>query len=54
MLTLLLVLKILTGSSRKVNSFPSSGKIILSLLMLAGRLELYTLLAIFLPSFWRR
>ena len=33
---------------------PAAGKIVLSLLMLAGRLELYTLLAIFIPAFWRK
>ena len=33
---------------------PAAGKIVLCLLMLAGRLELYTLLALLVPAFWRR
>jgi trk system potassium uptake protein TrkH len=35
-------------------AIPSAGKLVLCFLMLAGRLELYTLLAIFLPAFWRK
>ena len=30
------------------------GKLALSFCMLLGRLEIYTLLILFLPSFWRR
>lgn len=33
---------------------PVAGKLLLSFLMLAGRLELYTLLAVFTPALWRR
>ncbi|MBQ7252856.1 MAG: TrkH family potassium uptake protein [Kiritimatiellae bacterium] len=33
---------------------PVPGKLLLALLMLAGRLELYTLLAVFTPALWRR
>lgn len=33
---------------------PAAGKLVLSFLMLAGRLELYTLLAVFAPGLWRR
>jgi len=33
---------------------PDLGKGLLALLMLVGRLELYTVLAIFMPAFWRR
>ena len=33
---------------------PTAGKVILTLCMLLGRLELYTVLVLFLPSFWRR
>ncbi|AKG52918.1 TrkH [Dehalogenimonas sp. WBC-2] len=33
---------------------PSLGKGVLIVLMLAGRLELFTLMVIFVPSFWRR
>lgn len=42
------------GPTLDYAAIPSAGKIVLSLLMLAGRLELYTLLAIFLPAFWRK
>lgn len=35
-------------------SVPVPGKLVLSFLMLAGRLELYTLLAVFAPALWRR
>jgi len=35
-------------------SVPVPGKLVLSFLMLAGRLELYTLLALFAPALWRR
>jgi trk system potassium uptake protein TrkH len=30
------------------------GKWILSFLMMAGRLELFTVLVLFMPAFWRR
>ena len=33
---------------------PTTGKAILTLCMLLGRLELYTVLVLFLPSFWRK
>jgi len=33
---------------------PAAGKSILSFLMLAGRVEIYTLLVLFMPSFWKR
>lgn len=33
---------------------PETGKAILTLLMLVGRLELFTILAIFMPAFWRK
>ena len=42
------------GPTLDYSAIPSAGKIILSLLMLAGRLELYTLLALLVPAFWRR
>ena len=35
-------------------SIPDTGKAILTMLMLIGRLELYTVLAIFIPAFWRK
>lgn len=34
--------------------FPALAKLVLAFLMLFGRLEVFTLLALFLPSFWRR
>lgn len=33
---------------------PHAGKIILTLCMLLGRLELYTVLVLFMPSFWKK
>jgi len=33
---------------------PEMGKAVLTLLMLVGRLELFTVLAIFMPAFWRK
>ena len=33
---------------------PGAGKVILALLMLMGRLEIYTVLVLFHPEFWRR
>ena len=33
---------------------PAAGKVVLSLLMLMGRLEIYTVLVLFHPEFWRR
>ena len=42
------------GPTLDYAAIPSAGKIILSLLMLAGRLELYTLLALLVPAFWRK
>ncbi len=33
---------------------PGMGKVVLSLLMLMGRLEIYTVLVLFHPEFWRR
>ena len=33
---------------------PDGGKAVLTALMLVGRLELYTVLAIFMPAFWRK
>ena len=42
------------GPTLNFSVIPDAGKAILSLLMLAGRLELYTVLAIFMPAFWRK
>jgi trk system potassium uptake protein TrkH len=36
------------------SAFPTAGKWLLSFLMLLGRLELYTVLILFAPAYWRR
>ena len=38
----------------KLCSVPVAGQAFLTFLMLLGRLELYTVLILFLPSFWKR
>ena len=43
-----------TGVTGSYDFLPSSGKWLMSFLMLAGRLEIMSLLAIFTPSFWRK
>ena len=42
------------GAIENFSKIPSVGKIILTIFMLLGRLELYTVLIILLPSFWRK
>lgn len=42
------------GPTLNFAGIPDLGKAILTLLMLVGRLELYTVLAIFMPAFWRK
>lgn len=42
------------GPAHNFAAFPESAKIFLSFLMLLGRLELFTILLLFLPSFWTR
>lgn len=42
------------GPTLNFAAIPDAGKAILTVLMLAGRLELYTVLAIFMPAFWRK
>ncbi len=42
------------GPAGAYDFIPSSGKVVLSVCMLLGRLELYTLLVILIPRFWRR
>ena len=46
----------LSGVGPMVNysAIPGGGQLVLIVMMLAGRLEFYTLLAIFLPAFWRK
>jgi trk system potassium uptake protein TrkH len=42
------------GPAGNYSWVPGLGKLILSLLMLLGRLEIYTVLVLFHPEFWRR
>ncbi|MDX1547208.1 MAG: TrkH family potassium uptake protein [Rhodothermales bacterium] len=42
------------GSVENFAFIPSVGKVFLSFCMILGRLELYTVLVLFLPDFWRR
>ncbi|MBL7075983.1 MAG: TrkH family potassium uptake protein [Kiritimatiellae bacterium] len=42
------------GAVQNYSSIPALGKAFLTLLMLLGRLELYTVLIVLLPSFWRK
>ncbi len=42
------------GATRNYAEIPHTGQAILSLCMLLGRLELYTVLILCLPSFWKR
>ncbi len=42
------------GPTDNFATIPSLGKIILSVCMMVGRLELFTVLVLFMPSFWRK
>ncbi len=42
------------GPAGNYSWMPGTGKFVLSLLMLLGRLEIYTVLVLFHPEFWRR
>ena len=42
------------GPTQNYAAIPAAGQAILTALMLVGRLELYTVLAIFMPAFWRK
>lgn len=42
------------GPTANYAAVPAAGQWVLSALMIAGRLELFTALAVFLPSFWRK
>lgn len=44
----------LVGAVEDFGFIPASGKLMLSLLMAMGRLELYAICVLFIPSFWRR
>ncbi|MCM1297335.1 MAG: TrkH family potassium uptake protein [Muribaculaceae bacterium] len=43
-----------TGYGGNYDIIPAAGKWILSLLMLTGRLEIFTVIVLFSPGFWRR
>ncbi|MCL1888434.1 MAG: TrkH family potassium uptake protein [Kiritimatiellaeota bacterium] len=43
-----------TGPGQNFSTLPGAGQVFLAFLMMLGRLELYTVLALFTPSFWRR
>ena len=43
-----------TGYGESFDIVPASGKWVLSMLMLIGRLELFTVLILFTPGFWRK
>ena len=42
------------GPARTFAAFPGAGKLVLTLCMLLGRLELFTMVVLLLPRFWRR
>jgi trk system potassium uptake protein TrkH len=42
------------GATQNYAAIPIPGQVLLTLCMLLGRLELYTVLILFLPSFWKR
>jgi trk system potassium uptake protein TrkH len=42
------------GPAGNFNHIPDFGKFLLALLMITGRLEIYTIFAVFIPSFWRK
>lgn len=42
------------GPTENYTHVPASGKWVLSLLMMAGRLEIFTVLLLFTPAFWKR
>lgn len=44
----------LVGAVENYSFIPDSGKLLLALLMAMGRLELYAICVLFVPSFWKR
>jgi trk system potassium uptake protein TrkH len=42
------------GASQNYAAIPAGGQALLTFFMLLGRLELYTVLILFLPSFWKK
>jgi len=43
----------LVGPVDNFSSIPDAGKYLLSLCMVLGRLELFAVLVLFMPTFWR-
>ncbi|MBT5832961.1 MAG: TrkH family potassium uptake protein, partial [Candidatus Latescibacteria bacterium] len=43
----------LVGPVDNFSSIPDAGKYLLSLCMVLGRLELFAVLVLFMPAFWR-
>jgi len=43
----------MVGAAENYAFIPIAGKVVLIFLMVAGRLELFTILVLFMPSFWR-
>jgi trk system potassium uptake protein TrkH len=42
------------GPASTWNSMPDAGKWLMSFLMLIGRLEIFTVILLFTPNFWKR
>ena len=42
------------GPTDNFAHIPQAGKVLLMLLMLLGRLEVFTVIVLFVPAFWRR
>ena len=42
------------GATQNYDGIPATGQVLLTVCMLLGRLELYTVLILFLPDFWKR
>ncbi len=42
------------GPTENYAHLPAIGKWVMAMLMMAGRLEIFTVLILFVPSFWRR
>ena len=43
----------LPGADGNYSTFPGAAKVILSIVMLLGRIEIYALLVLVMPAFWR-
>ncbi len=43
-----------TGMLQEFSNFPAASKLLMTFLMLVGRLEIFTVLLLFLPEFWKK